>query len=217
MRLPFSIEQFLSVFESYNLAIWPMQIAAYLLGILAIFLLFRPNKYSSRIVAAILALFWLWNGVPYHIAYFSAINRAAYLFGLLFVIQGILFAIYGLIKKTLEFKFAPDAPSLVGLVIIAYSILIYPLLGTALGHVYPRSPVFGVAPCPMTIFTFGVLVMARVRLPVVLMIIPFLWSLIGFSAAVSLGIREDIGLLVAGLLSAPIALVKNRKLVSPAS
>jgi len=32
------------------------------------------------------------------------------------------------------------------------------------------------------------------------LIIPLLWSSIGFTAALTLGIREDIGLLVAGLV-----------------
>ena len=36
--------------------------------------------------------------------------------------------------------------------------------------------------------------------PMRLLVIPLIWSLIGFWAAISLGIREDIGLLLAGLL-----------------
>jgi hypothetical protein len=46
------------------------------------------------------------------------------------------------------------------------------------------------------------------------LIIPFLWSLLGFSAAVQLGIREDIGLLVAGL--AGTGLLIARRLRKPA-
>ena len=62
--MPFTVEQFLGVFESYNLAVFPMQIVAYVLGLIAVFLVFKNR--SGRIVPAILSFMWLWNGVMYH-------------------------------------------------------------------------------------------------------------------------------------------------------
>lgn len=38
MNMPFTAGQFLGVFEKYNLAIWPMQVIAHLLGIAAVLL-----------------------------------------------------------------------------------------------------------------------------------------------------------------------------------
>jgi hypothetical protein len=49
----------------------------------------------------------------------------------------------------------------------------------------------------MTIFTIGMLVLARGRWALWLSIIPILWSLVGLAAAVQLGISEDFGLPVA--------------------
>jgi hypothetical protein len=86
----------------------------------------------------------------------------------------------------------------------------YPLLGSAFGHLYPVSPVFGVAPCPTVIFTFGLLLWSTARVPGYVLVIPFLWSLLGFSAAVSLGMREDYGLVVAGLLGTALLLLRGR-------
>jgi hypothetical protein len=211
MRLPFSIEQFLSVFETYNLVIWPMQIMAYALGAMAVFMVFLPVRYSGKIITAVLAIFWLWTGMMYHVAHFSAINRAAFLFGALFAAQGILFLIYGLRRNGLDFKFEYNMSSVAGIVLISYAMLFYPLLGILLGHAYPRSPVFGVAPCPVAIFTFGILLTNRTRPPVTILVIPFLWSIVGFSAAISLGMREDIGLLVAGVIGVTLAFTKNKK------
>jgi len=57
---------------------------------------------------------------------------------------------------------------------------------------------FGVAPCPTTIFTIGMLLLARGRWVVWLSIIPLLWSLVGLAAALQLGIPEDFGLPAAG-------------------
>ena len=81
---------------------------------------------------------------------------------------------------------------------LLYGLVIYPVLGYFLGHRYPASPTFG-APCPTTIFTFGLLLWATSRVNWFYYMLPLIWSLIGFTAALNLGVREDIGLLVAGI------------------
>jgi hypothetical protein len=35
-----------------------------------------PQSCSHIIIAAVLALFWLWTGVAYHLAFFTGINKA---------------------------------------------------------------------------------------------------------------------------------------------
>ena len=61
-----------------------------------------------------------------------------------------------------------------------------------------------------TIFTFGILLWTRSKLPKILLGIPLLWSTIGFSGAVSLGIREDIGLLVAGVAGTTMIVIRDK-------
>ena len=211
MSLPFTVEQFLGVFENYNLAIWPMQEIAYILGIVALFLAIKKTRYAGRIISAILSFYWLWMGVVYHLIYFSPINKAAYGFGFLFVIQGILILIVGVIKPNISFKFKPDLFSITGSIFIIYAMIIYPILGSLLGHGYPQSPCFGVAPCPATIFTFGLLLLSDKKFPKYILLIPLIWSIIGFNAALSFGIREDIGLLIAGLLGTLMILYRDRR------
>jgi Family of unknown function (DUF6064) len=41
-------------------------------------------------------------------------------------------------------------------------------------------------------------------------LIPFLWSLIGMSAALSLQVPQDYGLVIAGVLGAVLILIQNR-------
>ena len=74
--LPFTPGQFLAVFADYNHAVWPAQIVAYLLGGLAVVLLFLNTAGSDRAIAAILAAMWLWTGLCYRGVWFSAINQA---------------------------------------------------------------------------------------------------------------------------------------------
>jgi hypothetical protein len=211
MNLPFTVDQFLDLFQDYNPAIWPMQVVAYVLGITAVAFVFIPSKLSSRFVSAVLAFFWLWNGIVYHLLFFAAINPLAYGFAAAFVLQGILFFTEGALKPDLTFRFKPDVYSFTGLVFLVYGMVAYPLLGTALGHGYPKSPAFGLAPCPTGIFTFGLLMLVDGSVPRHLLIIPFLWSAIGFFAAVSLGITEDIGLLVAGVLGSLMIIYREQK------
>ena len=83
MNIPFTVKQFLGVFESYNVSVWPMQVIAYLLGVTVIVLIFKRWRHSSQIAATILSLMWIWNGAVYHIGFFARINKPAYLFGML--------------------------------------------------------------------------------------------------------------------------------------
>jgi hypothetical protein len=85
MKIPFTFEQFFDIFGTYNTAIWPAQVVAYILGLITLGLALRENKLSSRIISGILALFWIWMGVFYHIFHFSVINPAARIFGLFYI------------------------------------------------------------------------------------------------------------------------------------
>ena len=60
---PFTVDQFLSVFERYNVPVWPAQIFLYALGILAICLAFQRTADFSRGIGIMLSMFWLWMGL----------------------------------------------------------------------------------------------------------------------------------------------------------
>ena len=98
MKLPFTTEQFLEIFRKYNTTFYPLQAMFLLLAVYIIFLLVRNKSNSGKTITTILAALWLWMGTAYHIAFFSIINKAAYIFGFLFILQGILLFIYGLVK-----------------------------------------------------------------------------------------------------------------------
>jgi hypothetical protein len=205
MKLPFTIEQFLGVFKTYNESIFPFQILFYLLAGIIVFLSIKNNAWSNKIINSILAFFWLWMGIAYHILFFSTINKAAWLFGVLFIIQGLLFFYYGVLKQRIRYKVRQDTPGLMGTILVIFALIVYPVLGYLFDHVYPSVPVFGV-PCPTTIFSFGILLWSDKKVPVIILIIPFSWSLVGFSAATVLGMREDFALVLAGLLATALLL-----------
>jgi hypothetical protein len=87
---------------------------------------------------------------------------------------------------------------------------VYPVLGQLGDHPYPRSPSFGM-PCPTTIFTLGLLLLTRGRVPWWLIVIPAVWAAIGTSAAITLGIREDLGLAAAALALMVVLSLRGRR------
>jgi len=211
MKLPFTVAQFLEVFKNYNQSVYPMQIVFYLLGLAVILFSIKKIAYADRIINVTLSFFWLWMGIVYHIHYFAQINKAAYLFGAVFILQGLQFLYQGVLKNKLSYKFRFSQLGWLGALLLAFSLIIYPFLGYIFGHFYPASPTFGL-PCPTTIFTFGILMWFDKKIPLSILVIPFLWSIIGFFAAVQLGVREDTGLLVAGILGIILITLRNKKL-----
>jgi hypothetical protein len=201
MNLPFTVEQFFGVFARYNEAVWPMQLVLNALAVVAVGLAFQMRRSSDRVILTILGFLWLWTGVAYHLLFFTTINPAAYLFATVSVAEAAVFFILGLRKTMPSFRFRPVSRGVLGSVLIAYALVVYPLLGYLFGHRYPHSPTFGL-PCPTTIFTFGMLLWTDRKVPAAALFIPLLWAGIGSLAAASLGITEDIGLGVAAVVVA---------------
>jgi hypothetical protein len=208
---PFTAESYLSLFETYNSTIWPVQVVAYGLGILAVFLTLRPLAAGGRIAFAVLSAFWLWNGIAYHLMHFLLINFAALGFAALFALQGVLFAASAIGGRR-SFRFRPDVLGWSGLLFCLFALAAYPLLGWLAGHGWPRAAAFGVAPAPTLIFTFGMLLMLEGRTPLYLAVIPLLWALAAGSAAVlRLGIAEDWSVLLAGVVGFGLLVWKLRQ------
>jgi hypothetical protein len=210
MSLPFTTAEFLAVFAAYNAAIWPFQIAAYGLGLLVLTAIARPRPEMVRLAFAALAILWAFTGIGYHLMFFATINPIAPVFAALFVLQGILLSASALRPGNLRLDLGRSFRSAAGLVAITYALAIYPLLGIWAGHGGLAGPMFGVAPCPTTIFTIGILLISRGAWVVWLSIVPFLWSLIGLAAAIQLGIPEDLAMPVAGVVLAGVLLVQAR-------
>ena len=206
--IPFTVDQFLNVFEQYNVAVWPAQVFLYTMGIVAVCLTLSRQKDFSRGVSLILSLFWIWMGLAYHFWYFSTINRAALIFAAFFVLEGIIFFIVGVLKHQLKFRFSLNFYGIVRGVFLLYALIVYPVFGYWLGHRYPAAPTFGL-PCPTTIFTFGLLLWTNRRVPLYVLAIPLAWTFLGFWAAISLRMIEDLGLLMAGLIGSMVIIFRD--------
>jgi Family of unknown function (DUF6064) len=194
--LPFTRDQFLGMFEAYNHAIWPTQLVACLVGFGAVGLVVWHRRESDRVIAGVLAPLWLWLGLAFHWTLLRRIDSgpAPVVVAAAFVLESGLFTVLGVLRHELRFEVKASPSSVAAGVLIGHALLVYSLLGTLTGHGDPRQPLFGVAPRPTTIFTFGLLLLTASRVPKCLLVVPFLWSVTsGASATLNYGVYEEVG------------------------
>jgi hypothetical protein len=196
MQLPFTREQFFDLFAAYNEALWPAAAALWIASAAVAALRLSARRPHDRWISALLVAHWGWSALAYHVAFFTRINPAAWLFAALFLGQAVLFFRVGVVQRRLSFAPRGNAWAPLAWGLIAYS-LAYPLINAIDHRSLLRIPTFGL-PCPTVIFTAGVLMLATPRWWN-LSIVPLIWSAIGGSAAFLLGIPADVALPIAGI------------------
>ena len=196
MQLPFTKEQFFDLFAAYNVRLWPALVALWIASVLVSVLLLSSRRPPHRWISALLAAHWAWSAMAYHVGFFTRINQAGWVFAALFLLQVAVFFWAGVVHGRLLFAPWRDAWAPVAWGLVAYS-LVYPAINAAQHLSVSRIPTFG-APCPTTMFTAGMLMLATPR-SWRLSIVPVMWSVIGGSAAFLLGVYADYALPLAGI------------------
>jgi len=203
-------EQLLEAVATYNQAIWPMQIIGYVLALITVVLAFKKTVWASRINFAVLTFFWLWVALMYWLPSARPAFPIGYAFLVLYLIEGVLFLIQA-VKGKLTFGTYNKGHTIGGLTMILYTMIGYPLLAIFLDHPYPQASLIGLTPCPLTLFTFGLLLLTRSAVPIILLIIPLFWGLSGV-LWISIGMWEDIGMVLGSLIVLVLILRRNKNL-----
>src|SRR5436190_7152374 len=125
MATPFSFSQFLDVFRRYNDAVWPAQAILVCLAIVAIVPALSTGRRRSKVMSAVLAVLWMWTGVVYHYVFFRAVNPAATVFAIAFVLEGALIAWLGMVRTSLRFEARPGWPIVIGGATMFYALVGY--------------------------------------------------------------------------------------------
>jgi hypothetical protein len=194
----FTLAQFLEMISGYNMTFWPLHLVAYGLGVVTVFLAVRTSRYSGKIISAILAFFWLWVGLVFNFVYFSPLYPLAIVYVVLFVIEAGILIFSGVFEQTLSFKPKADIYGIVGALFVLYSMFGYPAIEYLLGRGYPSLLPFGLVPCPMTVFTLGIMLWNDEKPKWYILAVPIFYALNGV-IAIWKGIVEDVGLVAAGL------------------
>jgi hypothetical protein len=202
---------FFAMLADYHTLLHPFPFLAFGLGFVVMALFFSSYNQKDRISLLILAFLWAWNGLVLFTYQAAALAPVVYaLQGVLFPVQALLLAHAACAKEPPEFGISTGFSGKAGLAVMFTAIFLYPIVGNIFGHSYPTAPVWP-EPCPLTIFTFGYLLSARASVRPVLIIIPFLWSLMGIVAVLKLGVAPDALEVIAGVGCSVAILLKNRK------
>ena len=209
MKPPFTTEQFLSVFEKYNSTVFPFQWVIILLGIVALLLIHSNHYLKNQLIGSFLGLLWIWMGLVYHILFFTAINKLAFVFGAAFIVQGLLILINTFRNDKLIFIFSSQTKHYFGYFFILFGLIIYPILSYFIQGSFNRTIALGL-PCPSTIFTFGFLMMMGNKFPQYLLIIPSLWAMVGVGAAIQFGVYQDFAMPITAIIAGTI-IINSKK------
>jgi hypothetical protein len=208
--IPYSAEAFFDLLATYNSGIWPVQLTALFLSILLLVLLLFPRLGGDRIIAGFLACGWAWTGLVFLMNHLITLNWAGTYFGMVFVLQAGLFLWSGTIQSRLKFRGDKSAASWLGLVLILFTLIVYPLIPIWSGYDWTIVQVAGLTPTPTVILTFGILLLCANHLPTHLLVIPVVWSGADGATAWTLGIWWDLFLPVAGLATLFFFIVRSR-------
>lgn len=173
--LLFSSRTYYRLFELYNAAIWPAQVAALGLGLAVLALLRRPSAARARAIAAILAGCWLWVAIAFHAHRYAKINSAAISFAAAFGLEAALLIWIGVLRGRLSFE---RTAGRAGFWIFFFALAIEPILGPLLGRGWRQVELFGVAPDPTAVATLGILLLASGRGRWSLLAVPAIWCVI---------------------------------------
>jgi hypothetical protein len=160
--LLFSPRTYYRLFELYNAAVWPGQIAGLLAGVAIAALLWRPAASRGRPALILLSACWLWVAWGYFLQRYATINWAAVYGAAGFAIQALLLL---LLLAAVAGREPPasarrDVLAWIGLAILLFAVAIQPLLGPALGRPWSQTQIFGLAPDPTAAATLGALLLA---------------------------------------------------------
>jgi len=181
--LLFSPSTYFRLFELYNAAIWPLQLAAVAVGVAVTALLFRGI--GSRAVGAILAASWAWVAVAFLARRYATINWAAVYFAWAFGLEAALLAWTAFAGRIGAAR--PSFAARAGLALFAAAVVLSPLAAPLWRGGWRRAEVFGLTPDPTALGTLGALLALEVRRRWRLMILPVIWCLV--SGATLLAIK----------------------------
>lgn len=161
---------------------WPFQSIALLLGVVLLWLLYYRPRQADRLINAGLCLCWLWVGLVFHLQYVATISWAAWGFAGLFITQGVLFLLFGVLGGQLTYL-SPSAKTRsninrFAIMVIVFSLAIYPLITAALAGDWMQSSIFGLSPDATSLATMGFMLAAKPGVRGLWLLLPVLWLII---------------------------------------
>ncbi len=205
--LLFAPRAYYRLFELYNESVWPLQILAAVIGLTILALLLSRPRYGAQVVALLLALCWAWVAYAFLFSRYATINWAATYFAVGFAVQAGLLLLSAATGR-LAFSRPETATRTAGIFILAFALLVQPIMGPLLGRDWSEIELFGLAPDPTVLATLGVLIVAD-RIRWALFTIPLLWCAVSGLTLLAMEAPDALLMPVAGLLALVLALARS--------
>ena len=179
------------MFELHNAAVWPLQIVAVLVGAAILVWTVRPQPWSDRVVWAVMAAGWIFVAWAFLWSRYATINWAAAYAVPAFAAEGFLLAWLGTWRGRLRVVSRRAVPSLAGLAIFLYALVVHPLVAKLAGRPIQAAEIVGIAPDPTAIATLGLLSMAPGGgLTLLATAPPLAWCLVSWATLRAMGAPE---------------------------
>ena len=203
-------EKWWSQVGTYNKAIFPMQIIILAVAFVLIYFLFaKPGTKANKMMKAYLSFTFAWNGIIFFLIFGKELP-GKFLGIPLFILLGILIA-WDIFTNKIQFKLPETTWQKYLTYLLVLCSFLYPLIGYAFGHYYPKACTFGVMPCPTTVFALALLTAAIPAVDKKVYILLLLWALPAFGKCLgAMDLYEDCVLFWTGVY-ALIMLIKNWK------
>lgn len=205
--IPFTEDIYWNHFANYLDAYWPLPLLAVVLGVGSLLALRSTRWWVGPSLSVFLAAFWLWTGGVYFLLHYGQLVWAGPIFAGAFVIQGALIVWTGIVKRRLEPKFDASVAGWIGLGACVLAFVIGPLLAPE----WKQSPLFGVTPGPVALYTLGLVLLNRGRVYYHLLPIPLFWLIVDGATLYLIDHPAGLVMPLAGLLMLVVGVRKNFK------
>jgi hypothetical protein len=199
-------ETFWNQMGAYNEVTFPVQIVVMIAAAVLLYGLFaKASARANTLMKILLSFAFAWNGIVFFLIFaWSIVSAVA---SALFIIIAILFAL-DIFKKKIEFRLPARKWQRYLTVFLILLVFLYPVIGMALGHSYPRT-CMPMAPCPLTVFAIALVAAAipQVDRKVYALLLP--WAILSLPKCLgALDCYEDCILFAAGVYGL-VLLIKN--------
>lgn len=198
--LPYSLEVLFSVMGRFNASVWLFHLGLYIGLPLSLLWTWQGGKprLSGLLLGTLLAFAWVVSGIGFFWLRFANFDFIAPYEAGLFVFQAALVMGAGVGGRIRMYR--PSGPLLGwGLGLVAYGLVLLPLMDYVLSGQAISDVRFGVAPAAVLVATLGVL--SIMRAPWYLWLLPLLWSAKAALTGWWLGLHQDLLLPVLSLAS----------------
>ena len=210
--LLFSPRTYYRLLELYNLAVWPAQLVAAMIGIAIVVSVARGAH--DRLRDGLLALCWLWIAWAFHFRHYAQINWMAPWFASAFAFQALLLVALGVLARRLVFRPASGRERGTAASLVAIVVLGYPLLAPLAGRVWTSAETFGAAPDPTAIATVATMALIGGRMRWLLLVVPLLWCAVAAATLWTMGTPEALVVIAATLLALWPAIRGKRRVLT---